>query len=334
MLLLLLATLLLQGTPAAPQPGVITGRISFADGAGVAGVTVIAVPAPPAEAYLPRLPRARTDASGRYRLEGIAAGTYTLTTEIKPGGMTFYPGGVPQDPSASVSIAVVSVTNGATVEIGNFTTREPGFKVSGRLVVAPALPVSGPIPVQLSGGAGGGQVVESVIRPDRTFEFPRVTAGTYVLGSMAGVPTTRVVVADRDVSGVELGAVPGFRVTGRIAPSSPGSPIPPTQIFLRVRVDRTGPLVGAQVLDLLNPLNRTPDGTQRGDEPRGTGGAMVNADGTFEFLRVPPGTYVVQMIPAKQGEQVLPDISNRRDLPVIVVDKEDLTGVQLPLQTR
>src|SRR5215470_4043618 len=76
------------------ENGVVTGRLLSADGAGLAGVRVAAVPAPEAgrgEATEFLTAISQTDASGAYRLENLSPGRYYIRAGLVDSP-TYYPG--------------------------------------------------------------------------------------------------------------------------------------------------------------------------------------------------------------------------------------------------
>ena len=98
---------------------------------------------------------ATTDATGRYTLNGLVNGTYTLTPALATYGFT----------PSSLSVEV----NGASVTGKNFTSRGPGYSISGTVSVG------------TTGGLEGVTVTESIYG-STTFTN---SSGVYILDGLA-----------------------------------------------------------------------------------------------------------------------------------------------------
>jgi hypothetical protein len=257
--------------------GIVAGRVTAADGTPVPDVVVSVRPVilPPLTRVLEARPQgadeqinwavrrtAKTDAAGRYRIDDVPPGRHYISA-----GATYHPDALTMDKAQTISVAAGSVQEGIDI-------RQPqGFKVSGRLLIAPTLARSSPMVVSLSYGArslpggprGGAEsgtdipdtvTMETVVRPDLTFEFLNVPRGSVqVSARRIGLPQrmsdTNVLVVDRNVTGIQIGEGPAApRLTGRVVPH-PAQSVPLPSLFVA-----------------------TYDGSA----------AAVNPDGTFEFL--------------------------------------------------
>ncbi|HEX5000535.1 MAG TPA: carboxypeptidase-like regulatory domain-containing protein [Terriglobia bacterium] len=183
--------------------GVITGEIRSAEGPA-AGVRVSALVIPDAgnaatgaSATLASL--AETDAAGRFRLEQLPPGNYY----VMAGALdypSYYPGVKTQ-----ADARAVTVTIGATVSGINFALARPAsVRVSGRVNNYPAGAPAGLVRVNLiPSGAAAGSPLDTPVREDGTFEFPKVLPGRYnarLNPAFAPISTISVQVDDKDIS--------------------------------------------------------------------------------------------------------------------------------------
>ncbi len=234
--------------------GVVSGQVTSPSGSPVPDVLVTArtIPAPgqPMSAST-ILNSSKTDAIGRYRMENLPAGRYFILA-----GTTYFPGAPTKDRAT-----VVVIDPGSTREA--IDIRQPsGFKISGRLAIAPAIAHSSPLMIGLyysREDLPAAVMMETALRPDLTFEFLNVPSGLTQVRSSIGLPVgnslASVRVDGRDVTGVELGAgTQGVRLFGKVIRDS-GQNVPLPKLVVMMRG---------------SPDYRTP----------------VNADGTFEFLRI------------------------------------------------
>lgn len=290
---LLLAVLLVQApVPPTADRGVVAGKVLGMDGRPAEGIRVTAmVSAEGASTNVAHASITQTDRDGQYRLENIPPGRYYITAGLVDLP-TYYPGTLTTQTASAVSVAAGSTTIGI-----DFTMlRGTGGKITGRLAVLPTLKRSAPGVLAISSPAVNltsfpRVYLQTTLREDGTFEFPKVPPGTYNLRMSIGTITGMdIVVGDTDVRVVLAGEPAGVRILGKIVMpgAAPGAPLPSTPVFLASGT--SGPPSFS---------NET------------------NDDGTFEFLRVPPGTYSLYTR-ANPGE--------RRSL--TVTDK-DITGIEL-----
>jgi hypothetical protein len=206
---LLLALFLLQGTSAAPNAGVVSGRILSEDGSPSAGVRVAAMPVPESTgpASAPVLSSiTQTDSAGNYRLENIPPGRYYITAGLVDSPM-YFPGVT--SPNAS---SVVNVT--ASTPVGNVDFRLPhavGFKVSGHVVGLSSPNGAFPPTITLLPRTASVRLTTfptARVTPDFTYEVVNVPAGEYSvqIGAIGNATMKDVVVVtvNKDLAGIDL----------------------------------------------------------------------------------------------------------------------------------
>jgi hypothetical protein len=221
----------------------------------------------------------QTDNSGRFRLENIPPGRYYIQAGLIDLP-SYYPG------VASLNGATaIQITSGAEVTGLDFTlTRPAGVRVSGRI---PLTVTPRPVMIRLIGGTS----LSGTISADGSFEFLRVTPGTYtIMLSPANtlLPNATVVVNDKDiVLGLPTGL--GVKVSGVVG-LGPFSPRPALQ-----RLVLTGSSAWAQVE------------------------TVVAAGGKFELPGIPAGTYTLRTLPGTSAP-----------LATITVADREITGLVVP----
>jgi hypothetical protein len=139
---------------------------------------------------------AQTDAEGAYRLESILPGDYYIV--VGPLDAPIYFPGV----AARSNGTILVVTAGTNLAASDFRLTKPlSVRVSGRVI--------------RDGHRAGNQVIltrnrqtfNTTIAPDGSFTFPAVQPGIYQVRVTPGVnslPPVTVVVADSDITGLEL----------------------------------------------------------------------------------------------------------------------------------
>ena len=204
----LLTISLLIASQVQTDKGSVTGRVRSTDGTPAAGVRVTAMVAPEpgvvataTGAFMASL--TQTDAAGDYRLENIPPGRYYITAGFVDSP-TYYPG------SATPAGATVVVVRGgeATANIDFPVVRPTGpFKVSGRVTGAASTPAALPLrQVSLLPRGAGSQILNTPLSSDGTFEFNRVSPGSYSVQFPSQLLKENPVITinDKDVSGIEL----------------------------------------------------------------------------------------------------------------------------------
>ncbi len=288
----------------APE-GVISGKITDEDGDPVARAQVML--------YQSRYLNGRrtmtlagsavnTAADGTYQITGLVGGRYYLSAQDLQGFVlngpseapgskgpemtyvaTFYPNGT--DPTSAVGIDVASGNEVRGIEVRLQKVRI--FRVRGRIdatqVANTALslvPQDSPDAMLITQARPTSQ-----IRPDGTFDFERVPAGTYMIRSQGFRSNSEqgqgtqlysrqlVTVSTSNVDNVEVRLIPGSDIAGKITvegqTSASGAPSPTAR-----------PAV--QIFPLQPGFS-------------GNVGAQSNPDGTFIMKNVPPDIYRVAL---------------------------------------
>jgi hypothetical protein len=198
-------TLLLAATL---QTGAITGQVVDINGRPAAGVRVAAMPVPrEGDSGVPTLVGLTvSDSNGRYTLETIEPGTYYITSG-KVDSPTYFPG------VGTVAAAKsVLVTAGAKISGIDFKTFEPPtYFLKGSLVLVTGQPPAPNARMILIGNGSH----EAVVKPDATFEFPRLLPGKYSLRLEPSTytPALPVVIEDKSITGFEFVVRPVVSVT-------------------------------------------------------------------------------------------------------------------------
>ena len=221
--------------------------------------------------------RVTTDSNGRFRAYNLAPGRYAVAmrrpfqpalksqSEVVAGrpqtqyvyGIQYYPG-----TDRSESAALLTVAAGKEIENVSFRlSAKPSVNLRGRIVLPPDVAPPDPVTVNvvdpepgagmiMGGGASG---------PNRSFQFPNVVAGTYVLVAHAQAQGKRYrgvsrVEAGGDTSEIVIPLEPGIELTGSVLTEGPdASKHPATYVSLvpgdglpwngpplRTRVDKDG----------------------------------------------------------------------------------------------
>jgi hypothetical protein len=97
------------------------------------------------------------------------------------------------------------------------STASPGVKVSGRAAGPGRQSVIG-LAASLSPTGSVGKAAETTVQDDGKFEFAKVTSGSYMLRFAAPIATlTRIVVGDKDISGIEVPIAARIEVAGKVS---------------------------------------------------------------------------------------------------------------------
>jgi hypothetical protein len=346
---ILLALLLLQRGVPASGDGIVSGRLTYSDGAPAFSQAVQLAPQP-GQTPAPVLRTVRTDATGAFLFFGLVPGRYTIRFE-SGGASIYYPGVL-----AEAGATVVAVDSGSSV--GNLEFRLPpsadGVRILGRVAFPSnyVLPPTPPV-VQVRNVAFPQGIP---IAPDGTFEIPHVRPGIYSLlvAPALGMQPVTVTVANRDVENVQMivprlidvvGTVtaddrsrPNFSI-GLINPALPATPTPiangafttrlpageyritaqglPTGYYFKSITAGSSNLIGSPLkIDGTDPVRiAIALGNSTGVRVRGrvkdsseerrltlvdpvqltSVEGTTAADGTFEFERVMPGTYLARL---------------------------------------
>src|SRR4030095_2168026 len=222
-------------TPAL-QVGTVTGRLLNEDGSPAAKVRVSAMSIPDNKNEAPTLMTlAETDSNGRYRLTDVPVGRYYIVAGFVDSP-TYYPRG-----TGTAGASAVNVTASGTVANIDFQIEKSsiGLTVGGRVIRDGGQ--SGTLQVTLNGNSNGGyENFNATMKLDGSFEFPRVRPGTYNLSVSAQFVQPRtVVVADKDVTGLELRIPWTGDVSGRVVVDG-GDPAPMVQVSFMGEGNRQG----------------------------------------------------------------------------------------------
>jgi len=275
-----------------PQ-GVITGRVTDADGDPMPGIQVFAM-----QTYRTRGKRglgpkglAQTDDQGSFRIAGLSPGSYYVCTDdpqarqraqdhsVRPGRVenpasnvtTYYPDSVDASGATALQVDAGSELRGIDIRI----RRERVFSIRGLIIDAvTGKPAKTDLSAHLPGSSRGysDPAWQTSSREDGTFELRSLSPGEYVLMASTSYRGERaygreeVSIADSDITGVKLTLEQGVTVTGTIKLEGDG---PPSR--LSVFLSDLGGSYGHAY----------------------TAGAT--RDGTFEFHGVAPGKYDVRM---------------------------------------
>jgi hypothetical protein len=206
---LLLASLLLPQETARPQFGSVSGQIRSVDGSPADAIRVAAMAVDetggvsPGGSTLASL--SQTDAEGRYRLENVPPGRYLILAGFL-NSPNFFPGVRTPAEARSITVAAGSVLNDL-----DFTLARPtGVRVRGSVKNIPNSVPQGLLRAALTLISGpGAPAIEVALAADATFEFPRVSPGSYTLQLFpTELPRLYVEVGERDYNGLELTANP------------------------------------------------------------------------------------------------------------------------------
>lgn len=270
----------------------LSGRILDPDGVPLAGAVVQAL-RPMVEGgrrVLSVVAETSSDPDGGFQLRGLRAGRYVVRAfgpgseaqrgqPVEPAAPTYYPGVSAPEAAAAVragaslesELLPFRLRHGRPVRVrGRLTAHNGRPLLSAAVIMSPGMVVQG----------GGGEIAEARIEPSGEFVFRGVPPGGYFIRARGQTTpqgaslysTFRLVVEDRDVSGVEMVLAPGGVIAGQLSLQPRHGSAPPPLESLRVRA----------------PLD---DGSPFGDPMTGA----VAADGSFRLLNVAPGSHVIMV---------------------------------------
>lgn len=230
-----------------------------------------------------------TDAEGRFALEDLEAGTYTVRAYRKGGGEAF-----------SEAVAL-----GSDVEL----VLEDTGQLSGRVVVA-----GGGAPDRFSLGVrdrtSGFSYSEEFFRTEGSFWISNLPAGTFEITARAaqGTAKTEIELAEgASKDGIEIALQPKVTVRGVLVDAQTGAPVPGH----RVRVAPAGGGISFGASDL------GPERTEISD-----------ASGAFEVPDVPTGKVQVVIMAANFGDSDYGWTTLHRTLPPSP-DVQDLGKIEM-----
>lgn len=286
------------------QGGTVTGQLLDSLGRPVPAVRVAATDASltdSAHSASVLAAIAVTDDAGRYHLENLPAGRYYIVAGLIDYP-TYYPGVT--DPAKA---RVVRIQNGTAMAGVDFVMVRPtAVKLRGHVL---GLKTASSLPLALFGATGS--PLETEAHSDGSFEFDKVPLGSYTLRGPGLIPSS-VVLKDQDVSIdlVPLYSGPGVKVSGKVlaVADAPQYTIRRTVLLNPIA---TNPVTGSV---------RVPPGIFE-DTIAGALETVVRADGSFEFPSVPPGPYLLKVLPAAPG---VPS-------PHVDVANQDVRGLEIPV---
>jgi hypothetical protein len=195
--------------------------VRLADGSPAAALRVAAVLAPPPNIkptdgqnyYAAQAPTrvVLTDNEGRYRLPNLPAGRYFIVAGMV-GQATFYPATTSIDAAEVVTLAATGAIDGLDITMRTL----PGGRVTGRVTPAAGGP---PGERAVLSGLRLGELIETPVRPDGTFDFGRLSPGEYLVSLLPPPPGLRSIPfrhADADVSSLQFQRPVVRTVTGRV----------------------------------------------------------------------------------------------------------------------
>jgi hypothetical protein len=228
--LMFAAMLVTAARVAQAQSGTVTGQLLNDRGLPVAGVRVAAMPvAREGETSGTLIGLTLTDSNGRFTIETLEPGTYYVTAG-RVDAPSYYPG-----VGSILSAKSILVTAGARISGIDFkTVQPPTYVVSGRVVLQSGQKLAPGTRMSLAGPSSQ----ETVINPDGTFEFSRVSPGQYNLrmpldAFSVGMPLR---VEDR-MSGIEV-RLPTGSINGNVVMDDAGVPPKVSLSFLDIKQNR------------------------------------------------------------------------------------------------
>jgi hypothetical protein len=294
-LLLRLAVVLMMQAPLVAlqnQNGTASGVIRTSTGVPAAGVRVAAVALPGPDTSAGEgalLSLTQTDSAGHFRLDNILPGHYYIQAGLIDAP-TYYPGVTTTSGATNILI-----TAGAAIDDINFTMARGsgGIRVSGRLPTSAGRPAL----IRMTAGSGAFLSTSTQVKADGTFEFLKVTPGSYTLSAVPanGLPSLPIVVSDQDID-VGLSAGPGVKVSGVVG-LGPHSPRPAGQKVV---------LIGSSAWAQME--------------------ASPASDGTFSITNVPPGIYNLRTTPGSIAPLATVVVADRDITSVSVAGYAELTG--------
>jgi hypothetical protein len=205
----------LSAAVGAPQTETaIKGNVLNRDGTPAADIRVMAVSAQDSSVQSGReiVSFAQTDAAGNYRLENVPPGRYFITAGIVDSP-SYYPG------VADLAHAtVVTMSPGISLQGVDFL-QVASQKISGRVILLPdSPPLRDGRGIQIRLMAANGLAQFAKIAPDGTFQFSAVSRGNYdaLVNPGVNMVPVRIVVEDKDITGVELVVPPVRGIPGKV----------------------------------------------------------------------------------------------------------------------
>lgn len=329
-LLLCAATTKTQAQASSPSKvptGSISGRVTV-NSVPAPGVIVVLQPSNSTSSQRPPDLKATTDEDGRYRLTGVAAGSYLLTAVAH----TFF---VPKDNLNGSQGKNISIAEGETVE-GIDLALLPGGVITGRVTYASGAPLIG-VEIELKQIIERGQKIPFSPSSDLRYFYKTDDRGIYRL---YGVPTGRytVSVAERRIGeqrfyprtfhpGVNDEArATVIDVTARSETSNVDIKLPPPLQSYEV----SGRFINAETGQPM-AINASYSGIQTISDGRGKltknyeFGPGDNTTGEFNLKGLAPGSYAVKFNPGGASDFYSDPVA-------LEVTDHDLSGLEIRVQ--
>ena len=291
------------------QAGIVTGILRTDNDRPLEGIRIAVTPVGDTNGISTLESLGQTDSTGHYRLENVSPGRYYI--RIGRGNPPMYHPGVTE----LVRATTIQVIAGSTMEVPEMKLAGGGGKsVSGRVVDLATgngrrieqlvLCCDRSLPFLFANPAATIRTFSATMSDDGSFEFPSIPPGNYSLSTADPrivYASWALAVGESQITGLELDVTEGVAVRGtildqagaplaavvRLRPNtlkSASSPIgPPTNTTGHgaLLIPKTGrSLNGLQV----RVFNAAPDITD-----------SLGPDGQFEFKKVYPGTYVLEI---------------------------------------
>ncbi len=226
----LLVLLLLLQKPGYVPPGGVEGTLTTIEGKPAIAVRVVAYRVPGSgnpddnlnyfELDRP-VSYTQTDNEGHYMMQDLPPSTYYIMAGTAGQG-TYFPGTSDLRLAAKIAVKSNEMVERLDIKLLN----RYGGKVIGR--VNADMAVLGPRKATITGPPLE-DLVEVDVGPDGNFQMPQLPNGNYLLSMWpptSGMPSVKIKVTDKDITGEVLTPLPTQTVTGRIVVSKGPLPIP------------------------------------------------------------------------------------------------------------
>lgn len=257
-------------TPCFAQNGSVEGRVTNAAGEPLKGATVLLIQKPPSPLTF------ETGTDGSFVFQDVAPGRYNL--QVQRGGYV-------SEPGLTVTVVAGQPITGIALKM----TR-------AALIVGRVLDLDGdPVPnadvnVQVD---ELGDIESAISRADGSFVIGGLKAGAYYLRATERPERS---VNGREISGPKEAFVPTYypgatdESKATLVQVEAGAEL--RNLDIHMRKSRVFRVAGKVVrTDTGAPVGNT--GVMMIEDDAGTNRSQITQDGTFEFLRVPPGKYTV-----------------------------------------
>lgn len=253
------------------------------------------------------------DASGHYEIEHMQGGGYFIAVLRGDAALS------PMSFLGTLQFDLVTVPGEGELEYDIVDRSASACRVHGQ-VIAGGVPAQAGAIFALSFGSEGLLGLDAKVaqvRPDGTYEFPGLAPGTYQFnyGGVGGGGNARMNVEVPDQAEYLCNLVlPEGRLSGRVLAREGGVPIESAQVLLRSKEEAEPTGLLAQLIG----------GESRGER------TFTGEDGSFEFDRLTPGSYTIDVQPPRWGED-RGKYAPRTGDSIDIVDGEQRAGYELTL---